>query len=118
MERAGSGTPGRNEAIGGVNYKQGNSRSWDRHITSCREDDSGALLFSAGSESVLKISSSGGNPYAVVFGPDRAVRFDKSQCDVFRVKLATTREAGSEDLICSQDGATLNSAIRFGRCTR
>jgi hypothetical protein len=121
VEKTGTRTLGRNEAVGGVDYVQKGAeqnRTWDRHITSCRVDESGALSFDANrSKNILQIVSSGENPYAIVYttGP---VRFDRKQCSTFKVTMPASGNEGSATLICAKEDATLNTTVRFGGCTR
>lgn len=111
-------TLARNEAIGGLDYQPKNGAHWDSHFTTCRTDQAGALVFgSSGSDDVLKVSSNGAASYAIVNAPDGPVRFDKTACDTFQIKPASSGEPASETLICSKDGATLNTTVRFGTCS-
>ena len=112
-------TFGPNEAIGAVNYQPNDSAYWDRHITSCRADQSGALVFSAGgSDPVLKLDAAAETPYAVVYSAKGPIRFEKSQCETFLVRVPDGRQAGSETLICKRGAERLNTTIRFGPCSR
>jgi hydroxyethylthiazole kinase-like sugar kinase family protein len=121
MEKADTATLGENDAIGGVDYVQKGSeqnRDWDRHITSCRVDESGALSFGNGSKNMLQVVASGKNPGAVVYVTTGPVRFERKQCSAFEVKIAASGNDGSAALICANEDATLHAGVRFGHCTR
>jgi len=113
---------GKNQAVGGVDYVQKGSqqnRDWDRQISSCRADESGALSFGANtSGNILQVVPGGENPRAVVYTDAGPVRFDRTQCSTFQVTITASGNMGSATLICAKEDATLNTAVRFGRCTR
>jgi hypothetical protein len=118
---------GPNAAIGGVNYVRsagGTSQDWDRHITSCHlgSGASELLLGTDSSNTVLSVASNGDSSYAVLSGPDGSVRFEKKDCDIFKVKLSqqagnVVSQDGSETLVCKNSQAEINSSVRFERCT-
>jgi hypothetical protein len=120
-----SGRPsGPNTAIGGVNYLQqgsGKDRNWDRHITACRLDPSGALILGTDhTNAMLTLVPVGDSAYALLNGPSGPVRFARKDCSIFKVTLSPPSDGaqtGSETLVCAKDSATLSTTVRFNRCS-
>ena len=121
----GGGPSGSNAAVGGVNLVQhiaGKDQDWDRHITVCHLDASGALVLgTSGSDKTLTFVSNGDDSYAVLEGPSGPLRFEKKDCTAYMVKLTPPAQGaksqkGSATLICTKDQSRLTTTVQFAGC--
>ncbi len=118
---------GPNTAIGGVNFhrKTGEDSYWDRHITSCRLNSglSDISLGTGSGEPVITIRKDGDQVKVVLHGPDGTITFDEKQCSSVNLTLSphgpgAPEMDGSASLDCKNEQGTLNSSVRFERCSR
>lgn len=115
---------GTNAAIGGVNLHNktsSSSKSWDRHIDSCRLDEAKQeLVFAAGGTETLRVALDQQQKRATVVGPpDGTVIFAAQECSVYKLEAAPSQSGsydGKVSLVCSRGEQELSSSVRFERC--